>query len=1486
MPPDVHPFLPWWSTWQRAEWAYGGPPGVLGPPHVSTRDDRSAPSARRATADRGHLDAARGVGSGMATGRRSGDRVLDERRFELGGGIDLSTFLDDAAVAEATGGTPPADTPAPTATPSTDEPADAAIGRLHEPFVAADTVQAGDVAHDGTVAAPPEQDSVTDLAVHGEQRLHWSLMVAMVVTYSLVGFLVGAVLPDRLGTSGPWVATGLLSGMAVFGFWLGERWIPRPSMHILGVTWVIISMKLLYGLALDLHHWGWLGGGEVAGWWLGGILLGLVGANTWAAHHHDNDAIAAQATLVLLAIASAAGGLAGELGVAALIALATLMLHALALMRRSGNLASLGIVSTNLWIGMHALADDWSISALAIVGFDDPDLLLLLMLAVNAANAAMAARFAKEQNWFSDGARVVGLGRPGLWGVSVGIGLVGALLAVSAHRLDTGYALAQVTTLLAVFGASYLTVRGEPGSVVAAPLGAAVPGLLFVLWPEGAQGDVLGRALAPVLASVVAGLGYAGLHVWSRGWLRAEDPRPAVVRHLPALIPLLVGVLVLVLEPDGGGYALWAAIAASATAVLLLEHQAAVSDQVLWIGSIALMVLLTLLIQAEDTDGVRVLLGSLAAVHVGTAWLAVRRGAPSLAGVAVLSPWVWVILFGPQATRILPEGWVPIAADGWELTLYMLAAVIIQLPVNLKLGDSGVNLAARLAGLSEAAVHLRDSGLLVLWNLGLVVSLIGFLATSLLLPGAGLLLGVAVLFAIHAGVQVAGVRSKEPNVVVWATASTVLVLTFRHGMVAWWATLAVVSLGVLHVAGRATRSERVLAVAMGTIAGLGILWLVFEPSRPLEVLAWSTDRSVQGWALLLSVAAMLAIYLPRASTFLELLLPAGAAVGLLGVSVLIGLEDEVAWGAPFALLLFVASGAWLAAQGEIRSGLASVARREQRVERIELKQRLASFVAEGGDVTALEVEFDSARAAVGASADVAPALVQAPSGVTTAAAPVQVTAAASPQAPLAATDSAPALEDAVARIPGTALEPAPPPVPAAGPLRAGSEATPTLRMSVSTPGLQLIDPELIALLEKQRKRSRRRGTTTPGDLLVGDIHHRPVVVLSFLTGTLLWAVGWVFLDQPGAAGMILASGLVCCLFIFLARWRASTLELSLPDLFGVEIPIGWTMMGLGLAVVAGRLNAGAVDTADASDILVLVALLTVLGAISLTGRRDLALRVPSTVFWLVGTLVGVRLLAVVLGGGALPSPLMLDPWRPAELLWILPWIIAEIMLALYILAMDGIEGVRLRGGMDDMLGAGRRGMFPMAVVSVSWGPAALLAGLLGLRRGRAWQQPAAVGFCFAVLLLAWSAIALAWWPEARDWLGHVMLGAGGVTAAAIVWSLLEDARTPWTSIWAWNLQVFLPLGALFLPDPLRAPLVIALLAVSLTIWVTGTLQARRSLRVWGAANLAVAWLVGLLGVTTYGFDALSALIMLAATAVVLGIITWLNQRHEPILMEG
>ena len=74
---------------------------------------------------------------------------------------------------------------------------------------------------------------------------------------------------------------------------------------------------------------------------LGISLLAIVAVNVFIAQRHNEDAIAAQATLVLLAVGSAAGAIYGEMGVAVMICLGVILFHVLAFLRNSGNLEAL-----------------------------------------------------------------------------------------------------------------------------------------------------------------------------------------------------------------------------------------------------------------------------------------------------------------------------------------------------------------------------------------------------------------------------------------------------------------------------------------------------------------------------------------------------------------------------------------------------------------------------------------------------------------------------------------------------------------------------------------------------------------------------------------------------------------------------------------------------------------------------------------------------------------------------------------------------------------------------------------------------------------------------------------------------------------------------------------------------------------------------------------------------------------------------------------
>ncbi len=601
------------------------------------------------------------------------DSVIRERRFKIGANIDIG----DLGLGEDYEEVPDPNSPTFDKNETVEE--DEALGDVFDPFKEASGEEAGAISSDGTVTSAPENDIVTSMAKDGERRVNWSLMVSMIFVFSLLSVVAGTAFP-------PLISLVLLLILAITGFALGERWIPDKNLHLLGVSWVIISMKVLYGLAIELNRWELGEFLPISVEVLAIVLLLLVVLNVFIAYRHDHDAIAAQATLVLLAIGSTAGSIGGELGVAVMILLATLLLHGLALHRESGNLAALGVAASNLWIGMHAITDGFTAGSLVIEPLDTPLILFLLLMLVSGINSGMAARFAREDNWFSQGFKAAGLGQPGLWGVSISLGMVGALMAVASSREDSGYALGMVTFLAGAFGGSYLIVRGVERLRVAIPLMAgAVLFSLLLIFGESTE----------------------AISLFDR-------------------------------------YETFTIFAAILTGFVILRDQNRVTDRVLWVGSVGILVLLVVLIPAQSEanggDGGLALLGLLTALHIGTAILAIMRRAPSLAGATVLLPWTWVLLqeFVVESFRTV------MIANGWDdpgniihlattpFAVYLIVSVALMLIVNLQLGETGVNLAAGFLGITEVSASIRDSGVLQLWAIGLWLPMVTIVVLSLI----------------------------------------------------------------------------------------------------------------------------------------------------------------------------------------------------------------------------------------------------------------------------------------------------------------------------------------------------------------------------------------------------------------------------------------------------------------------------------------------------------------------------------------------------------------------------------------------------------------------------------------------------------------------------------------------------------------------------------------------------------------------------------
>ena len=1283
------------------------------------------------------------------------DEVLRKKDFNRATGLDISSFMvvDDK---------PKVHTQSEVLTqPESNVEEDIAVGQMTEIFSRNDGAsnQPGAIQRDGSVAGPGELDSVTDIAVHGEKQLSKGMMVAMIVIWTMIGTLIGTSpdIPPLLSLFG-------LVSMAVFGLYCGENWIPKNHMRLLGVTWVIISMKLLYGLALDAWHWGWLDASPIGSSQTLGIgLLTLVGFNIAIAQRHDEDAIAAQATIVLMVVGSATGAIYGEVGIAAMIGLGTIMFHALAILRNSGNLASLGIAVSYLWIGVHSISSGWNLFGLEILSFDDDLLLFLLMAGVTGTNAAMAAHFVKADNWFSDGLNALGLGKPGLWAVSVSLGMFGALLAIAAHRLETGYAIAQLVLLITAFTASYLVVRGVEWSQI-------VP---YVILP------------APLL------LGMLSLLVTS-----------AFSVDLPWG-----------LQP----YTLYAVFTSILTSAVLLKNQTVVSDHVLWMGGIAIIILLTLLIPANDSGtGAQTLLISQGFVWGGLAFLALNRDSPSIAGVAVLAPWAWVLIFATDAeNRLVSSDFIPINIEQWDLAIWMSFLVLQQVSVNIKQGGVGINLAARLLGLSEIGARMRDSGLLKLWNMSFILSVFTIWAVARpdALPAIGLLCTFGALIISHSYMVYIGKHDGKPRTLMTIWGVFAIILSYSFGFGGIFAIFLIIASLLLLLHGDKLRNNnahfaeieaaealpgQLLSLMMGLLAGLFIV-IALKPLNQQDLAGGEMlPDAVSNLLILVFVSYVgLVLYLQRAAKVEKMLPPALAAIFLIVMMGVAGKAEEVAIVDTLTLVAFMCSGAYLAFQGEVRSGLRALARKEDRLAEIQQKQqRMQELLqtSEQGSSNSLDSKADNKS------------------------------------------------------------------------------------------NLRLIDTQMLDLIEKQRKRSKRSGSIGKYDLEIGDIHHRPTIVMTFLAVTILVSTWFSFTTMAGFLALGFSVS-ISILFITLSRLRANQIGLRLPDFMGIELPVAISMCGLILVHIAGRVSQSVVTLGDTYHLLLLFSGLAVLAGVGLMGRNDLGVRIPNALEGVIYLFAFDRILALLVGG-EVPIPLQVDPFAYSQSMsWTVPILILEVLILAAVLLFDWVEAQRLSRQLPDHRGAAGRGAWVMMTALLSLGPAGIIAVILTIRRGVNWTQPAASLMAWLVAPLMLFA-TLFWLPDLLSIstefnLSSIALTFGIVSVTFSAWTVVSRQGLWLTSgLWASHMLI---LPAVFAMGNLLF-VIIAAFALSATAWISGILTLRKGWRIIGASDLLLGILFGgIFFISGAGVGAI--LIVLFGSAALLGTITYLTQTYEGHLSE-
>lgn len=758
------------------------------------------------------------------------------------------------------------------------------------------TPQSNDIAVGGAAELFVTEPSISETKsgdVQAEATLSKGLIIVMICIWTAIGATVGTQLS-------PLPSAVSLVLMAMMGFYLSNRWIPTPSMRYLGVAWAIISMKLLYGLSIDAWSWGWFSSSPLGeGQTLGAVLLACVGLNIGLAFYHDEDAIATQATLVFFAIGSATGGLFGGTGVAIVLFIAMLCMHSLAFLRSSGNLASLGIAVSFLWIGIHALADGWNIVSLEVVQISNQATLFLLMCGTTGVNAYVATRFVREENWLSTFVETIGFGKPSLWAISVGLGMCGALMTIAAHREETSFALAQLFLLAFAFTMSYLVVRGVPWAKVA-------PVSIIIL---------------PLLALI--------------------------------FVFLDLGLLSYSMPYDIGPYGMFAAFAAMLTAVMLLQNQRRVSDHVLWIGALACSILLTLLISVEDTTTSRTLLVSQALLFGALSVLGFLRRSPSIAGAAILTPQLWLISFaGNVESRFMDQNIISNVIIFDEVALWMGLLLVQASMLCVPMGQSQLNIMRQLDNLSEFGSRLQQSNILQLWN----ISFLAFTVTLWTVTfegGIPYLFGALLLWfflsSLHLALSFLRGHETNPTRLLMASGILAVLCSWNYGrgeffFFAWTLlhAFAYVQMKAIPEDFSETK-ERGFAKMINAYLGLSVmlmLSIVLENPERIVLPAgfgyhFGVDESL---LLVLSMCGATTLFLLTIPTMRNMLL---ASIFMIALFIAYGqysMESTNAYDTALTMVLFIGTAGYATISGETRRGLTAFGKRDERIQRMTEKQ--------------------------------------------------------------------------------------------------------------------------------------------------------------------------------------------------------------------------------------------------------------------------------------------------------------------------------------------------------------------------------------------------------------------------------------------------------------------------------------------------------------------------------------------------------------------
>lgn len=418
-----------------------------------------------------------------------------------------------------------------------------------------------------------------------------------------------------------------------------------------------------------------------------------------------------------------------------------------------------------------------------------------------------------------------------------------------------------------------------------------------------------------------------------------------------------------------------------------------------------------------------------------------------------------------------------------------------------------------------------------------------------------------------------------------------------------------------------------------------------------------------------------------------------------------------------------------------------------------------------------------------------------------------------------------------------------------------------------------------AEMKSSRKKSREKAQTDDvEELYTSDVSHRPVIVIAVMILVFTTSLVIGFTSGPNPI-LLLVIGAFVTLLIAVARLRTRQLELDLPHILGIEMPIALAISGLVIVHIFSLLGPGA-SNEDLTSMGVLVVLIVELSLISLYQQDNMLDRIPIAIDWIIYPLLADRILGAILYE-SMPWPLSVDPFSGEVMEWKGPLMALEICLIGLVVTSYWIDNLRSTKGREaeDGFSLGFRGV---SVTLLSVGFASIIVVISTLMEGWRRNQPNAVGM--GILCIALAILSIESWFDGFSGIVGGLYGSLGIVLLILLVCTIPMKGERWSVMLAINAHVLLILGLIASGLSLLIPMFLVIL--STTVWVTGILQLRKSLRAWGLADLVMAILFS---VVFYGgviFQPQILLVGLSIIAIELGIVSWLGLKNEENMVKS